>query len=68
MWNGAAWSLLHDRDPEAMTTANLDSNGRSDLVVDFGASGLWGWWNNANWTQLHAQSPEGSVAGKFKKR
>ena len=43
----------------------FDNNGRDEVIVDFGAAGLWQYWNDSIWSQLHAWSPEGLTIGRF---
>jgi hypothetical protein len=47
------WTNLHAQSPELMAVGRLDGGGHRDLMVDFGASGLWVWMNDANWVSLH---------------
>jgi hypothetical protein len=51
--NNATWTGLHGQSPELMAVGRLDGGGHRDLIVDFGASGLWVWMNNASWVPLH---------------
>ena len=48
-------------DPEAIMTADIDGNGKVDVIMDFGAAGLWAW-TGTNFFQLHPFSPEGMAA------
>ncbi|UCD12331.1 MAG: S8 family serine peptidase, partial [Nitrospinaceae bacterium] len=50
--NNATWTGLHGQSPELMAVGRLDGGGYRDLIVDFGASGLWVWMNNASWVPL----------------
>ena len=49
-------------------TADIDGSGKADVVIDFGAPGLWAWVNNAAWIPLHALSPEGMGGGNLNGR
>ena len=61
--NNSAWVPIHTLSPAAMITADIDGNGRAEVIFDFGASrGLWIWLNNSSWVQLHSLSPKSMVA------
>jgi hypothetical protein len=49
--------------PVTGTTPALPPAGSDDLIVDFGAPGVWVWANNATWLRLHAVSPEEMATG-----
>ncbi len=36
-----------------------------EVIVDFGAGGLWAFYNNSIWTSLNSQSPEALTSGNF---
>ena len=40
---------LHPFDISAIVTADLDGNGRDDLVMNFPGYGVWGYLNGASW-------------------
>ena len=46
-----------------VTAADLDGNHKDDVIVNFGAYGVWAWMNNSNWTQLHSLTSKALVAG-----
>lgn len=48
-----------------MLATDLDGGGRADLVVDFGAAGLWVKYNNGAWMKIHPASPQEIAAGGF---
>jgi hypothetical protein len=61
--NGTTWSILHTLTSANILTADLDGNGTAEVIVSFGAAGLWRYVNNAGWIQLHAVSPGAIAAG-----
>jgi len=46
-----------------MVTGDLDGNGLDEVIIDFGAGGLWIWQNNSSFVKLHSLSPEVMVTG-----
>ena len=44
-----------------MLTADVDGNGKADVLASFGAAGLWEYANNTSWIQLRSGSP-GAIA------
>jgi hypothetical protein len=53
-----SWAELHDLCTVQLVAADLDGNGQTDLVINFGTSyGIWVWMNNQTWVQLHTLSP-----------
>jgi membrane peptidoglycan carboxypeptidase len=46
-----------------LATGELDGNGKDEVILDLGASGLWIRVNNASWTKLHAASPTHIAVG-----
>jgi hypothetical protein len=44
--------------PEIIATGDLDGSGQDDVIIDFGASGIWVYYNDITWTKLHKSSPE----------
>jgi hypothetical protein len=57
---GHLWLPVHGLSPVAIVAGDLDGNGLSDLVIDFGAP--YGVWHGV---LLHALSPEAMVVGRF---
>jgi hypothetical protein len=50
--NGATWTWLHPRSSEGLVLVDRDEgSGKDEVVVDFGAAGLWQYWNDSIWTQ-----------------
>jgi len=35
----------------------------TDIIIDFGAEGIWAWLNNESWQSLHSLSPDSMVTG-----
>jgi len=57
---------LHPLTSRNVLIADLDGNGKDDVIVDFGPTfGLWLYANSSTWSQLHAISPAGLAAGRF---
>jgi len=59
--NNAAWQQIHAYNPVNVAAGDLDGNGQSDLVVDFGAGpglGLWIRYNNSTWQSLHTYTAD----------
>jgi len=49
---------LHPVSSTAFTAGHIDSNGKADLIIDFGPGiGLWQYANNTTWKALHPSSP-----------
>jgi hypothetical protein len=47
-----------------MTTGDMDGNGKSDLIVDFGRNlGIWALMNGASWSNLHPSSSVDLLTG-----
>jgi hypothetical protein len=64
--NNTTWSVLHTLHANALLTADLDGNGRDDIVIDFGPpNGLWVYRNNDTWMRLHPLSPMHLAAGSI---
>jgi len=54
--NDTTWQRIHAYNPATVVTGDLDGNGVSDLIVDFGAGpglGVWIYYNNSTWQSLH---------------
>ena len=61
--NGTAWSQLHPMSSTKLLTGDLDGNGRADVIVDFGAAGLWAFANNTTWTLLYERKCQFGCCG-----
>ena len=62
--NNNNWERLHAEEAESLATGDLDDNGRSDSIVDFGPDlGVWKWMNDAAWVKLHGRSPTLMITG-----
>ncbi|MFA5146202.1 MAG: LamG-like jellyroll fold domain-containing protein [Candidatus Omnitrophota bacterium] len=49
---------------EAIVTGNLDGDGKSDFIIDFGLrDGIWIKYGSGDWEQLHDLSPKSIVTG-----
>ena len=52
------WDRLHKLNAEQIVAADLEGNGKTDVVINFGPpKGLWAWMNNQIWVKLHGLSP-----------
>lgn len=49
----AAWTQVSNNAAQLMAVGDFDGDGEQDIVVSFGADGLWIRWNNGDWEQLH---------------
>ena len=61
--NNSSWVQIHPMEATQMTTADLDGNGRADLLLNFPGYGIWVLMNNSNWVQLNQLNAEAIVAG-----
>jgi probable HAF family extracellular repeat protein len=59
------WRPVHKESADATATADLDGNGLDDLVVDFGAYGVYAWMNQAAWMFVHPANPTQMSSGDF---
>jgi hypothetical protein len=50
-----------------IATGDLDGSGEDDVIIDFGASGIWVYYNNTTWTKLHKSGAEIIVTGAVAK-
>ena len=65
-YNNATWLKLHTTSPVNIATADLDSNGKDEAVIDFGGSlGLFIRYNNATWTKLSTLATQQITGGGF---
>lgn len=65
--NGATWSALHASSAVRMVAGQLDGTTgggrRADLVIDFGAMGLWQYLNKATWRKVHSGTSMAMAVG-----
>ena len=50
--NNTTWAQIYLYDVTTLATADLDSNGKAELIASFPSYGVWAFENNANWTLL----------------
>jgi hypothetical protein len=60
----SVWALLHPQSSLGLAVGDFTADGRDDLVVGFGAAGLWRY-SNGTWSQLHASGPGGLTVGRL---
>ncbi len=46
-----------------IATADLDSNGKSEVILSFAKYGIWVFWNNSSWAKLHDLTAKDMAAG-----
>jgi len=64
--DNSTWQNLHNYNVKSVVAGDLDGNGLSDLVVDFGAGvGLFTLTNSTTWTRLHTYTADQVVIGHF---
>ena len=52
--NKTLWSQIHPLNASHLAAGDVDGNGRSDLIVDFGSQfGIWILMNGTSWSQVH---------------
>ena len=61
--NGNTWTPLHSLHPTTIVTADLDSNGRDEIVFDFPGYGLWVYSDSGTWRMLNSLSASHMAAG-----
>jgi len=57
--DNTTWKQIHPYNPASVVTGDLDGNGTSELIVDFGSGpglGVWVYYNNSTWQQLHTST------------
>ncbi|MCP4346513.1 MAG: hypothetical protein GY795_13430 [Desulfobacterales bacterium] len=54
------WTYLNDNDPDVMVAADIDLDGKDELVVSFAGLGLYAW-NETNWNKIDDAAPEKMV-------
>ncbi len=59
----AQWRLLHGLSPTALTSGDLDGNGRSDVILTFPGLGVWVYFNDSSWSQIHGVDAVEMAAG-----
>ena len=62
-YNNTTWTQLTPATSQDIETADLDGSGKSEILIDLGASGLYVRLNNASWVKLHNLSPVHIAAG-----
>ena len=61
--NTAQWLQMHSLSARQIVAADLDNDGRTDLVIDFGPhTGFWALLNTTQWLQMHSLSARQIVA------
>lgn len=59
--------MLPGVNAEGMLAADVDADLSKEIIVDFGALGVWMWasgvwiWNSGGWGQLTSVNPEGLI-------
>lgn len=62
------WLKISSQAPTRMIAADLNADGKQDLVVDFGsgnANGLWKY-SGGSWTKINKKTTSGMVSGQFR--
>ena len=62
--NSSVWAQLHPFTSQGFVVGDFTADGKDDLVVGFGAAGLWKY-SNGVWSQLHASGPGGLATGRL---
>jgi len=57
------WAFLHPAASAGIALADRDANGKDEILVNFGASGLWQYSDTGVWTLIHGTRPVGLVSG-----
>ena len=55
-------------DASRIVTADLDGNGRDEVILNIPGFGIWVLYNNTSWTQLHSLSASVMAAGVARRR
>ncbi len=63
--NGTAWAPLNGLTTEGITVGGLDGNGHDEVIIDFGAPGVWSYEDIAGWQQVHTLNPKTIAIGRF---
>ena len=53
VYSAGVWSQLHPMTVSTMTTADIDGNGKQDLIVTFPGYGVWDYANGTTWSLIH---------------
>ena len=51
--NNTTWAQINAFDVTTMITADLDNNGKADLIASFPTYGVWAFRNFGTWSQVH---------------
>jgi hypothetical protein len=63
-WNSSVWSQLHPLPSQGLVVADFDGDTRDEIVIGFGAAGLWR--NNSGvWTFLHPYAVDALSASRL---
>ena len=64
--NNASWVPLHGTGAQYIGAADLDGNGKADVVIDFGtgSGGIWARMNNTEWVPINGVGASSLVAGQ----
>lgn len=60
--NDGSWTTAYRKSPLRMAAGDVDADGLSDVLMDFGATGIWLWRNGAPWRAIHPFSARQLVA------
>jgi hypothetical protein len=63
--NGTTWAPLNGLTTEGITVGDLDGNGHDEVIIDFGAPGVWSYEDIGGWQQVHSSNPRGIATGRF---
>ena len=63
--NSSTWSQLTTRTSTNILTADIDDNGKAEVIANFGPAGLWQYANNTSWVQIHPLSPGVIAVGRI---
>lgn len=68
-YSAANWLQLGTQTTKRMLAADLNTDGKQDLVVDFGSSGVSTGvhkFSSGAWTKIHRKTTNGMVSGQFR--
>ena len=63
--NATTWTPLNSFATENIVVADLDGNGKGEVIIDFGGPGLWSYEDGRGWLQIHSLSPAAMTAGRL---